>query len=140
MYLTFKRQKGYLDLAQNVKSKLEAEISESYIKILREILGRGPQETKTFIIRDMVIVRMKGVLTHEEKHLVKVEKGKQLVKTMRRVLREQYSLETEGIISRITGCQVISSLSDISTKIGEQIELFILDRDLEKLLKEKNEQ
>ncbi|BCJ88204.1 DUF2294 domain-containing protein [Effusibacillus dendaii] len=127
-------------MAQTTKNRLEAEISESYIKLQREILGRGPQETKTYIIRDMVIVRMKGVLTHEETHLVQSEKGKQLVKAMRRILREQYSQDTEGIISRITGCQVISSHSDVSTKIGEQVELFILDLDLEKKLKEKTEQ
>ena len=115
-------------------------ISESYIKLQREILGRGPQETKTYIIRDMVIIRMKGVLTQEEKHLVKTEKGKQLVKMMRHVLREQYSEKTEEIISQITGCKVVSSHSDISTKLGEQVELFILDKDLEKLLKERIEQ
>ncbi|MDS1030042.1 DUF2294 domain-containing protein [Bacillota bacterium LX-D] len=123
-------------MPQYSKNKMEADISESYIKLQREILGRGPQETKTYIIRDMVIVRLKGVLTHEEEHLVKTEKGRQIVKAMRRILRQQYSMETEGIISKITGCQVISSHSDISTKMGEQIETFILDCDLEKKFKE----
>lgn len=126
-------------MVQSSKSKMESLISESYIKLQREILGRGPHETKTFIVRDMVIIRMKGVLTQEEQHLVKTEKGKQLVKTMRRILREQYSLETEGIISKITGCQVCSSHSDISTKLGEQVELFVLNKDLEKLLKEQSD-
>ena len=111
---------------------MEADISEAYIKFQREILGRGPQETRTYILKDMVIVRLKGVLTHEEKHLVKTERGRRLVKEMRQILREHYSAETEEIISRLTGCQVISSHSDISTKIGERVEMFILDRDLEK--------
>lgn len=115
-------------MAPNAKNKMESDISEAYIKLQREILGRGPQETKTYIIRDMVIVRLKGVLTHEEKHLVKSDRGKRLVKEMRQILRENYSEESEAIISRITECQVISSHRDISTRIGEQVEMYILDR------------
>ncbi|TCP58148.1 uncharacterized protein YbcI [Tumebacillus sp. BK434] len=126
-------------MAQNAKSKQESDISEAYIKFQREILGRGPQETKTYILNDMVIIRLKGVLTHEEKHLAKTDRGRRLVKEMRQTLRENYSAELEEIISRITGCTVLGSHSDISTKLGERVEIFILDRDLEKQLREKQD-
>ena len=126
-------------MAQHSKSKMEADISEAYIKFQREILGRGPQETKTYILKDMVIVRLKGVLTHEEKHLVKTDRGRRLVKEMRQILREHYSEELEQIISGITGCQVLSSHSDISTKMGERVEMYVLDRDLDKALKDRAE-
>lgn len=124
-------------MAQSCKNKMEAIISEAYIKFLREILGRGPKETKTYIIHDMVIIRLKEVLTQEEKTLVQIERGRPLVKEMRRILRESHSEKTEAIISSITGCRVLSSHSDISTKLGEQVEVFILDCDLEKELKAK---
>lgn len=126
-------------MGQVVKSHMESTISEAYIKFLRGILGRGPKETKTYIIRDMVIVRLKDVLTQEEKALAHTERGRPLVKQMRRILRETHSVQTEEIISAITGCQVISSHSDISTKLGEQVEMFILDCDLEKKCKAKTE-
>jgi uncharacterized protein YbcI len=118
------------------KRKLEAEISASFIKFQRELLGRGPQEAKTYIVQDMVITRFKGVLTTEEKHLVSHDKGKILVKKMREVLREMYCHEFEKIIENLTDCKVLSSHSDISTKMGERIEVFIMDRNLEKLLDE----
>ncbi|CEH31243.1 hypothetical protein AM501_10975 [Aneurinibacillus migulanus] len=124
-------------MAQSCKNRIEAIISEAYIKFLREILGRGPKETKTYIIHDMVIIRLKEVLTQEEKTLVQIERGRPLVKEMRRILRESHSEKTEAIISSITGCRVLSSHSDISTKLGEQVEVFILDCDLEKELKAK---
>ncbi|MCI1694417.1 DUF2294 domain-containing protein [Aneurinibacillus aneurinilyticus] len=124
-------------MAQSCKNRMEAIISEAYIKFLREILGRGPKETKTYIIHDMVIIRLKEVLTQEEKTLVQIERGRPLVKEMRRILRESHSEKTEAIISGITGCRVLSSHSDISTKLGEQVEVFILDCDLEKELKMK---
>ncbi|PLT33781.1 DUF2294 domain-containing protein [Bacillus sp. V5-8f] len=118
----------------NSKKKLEAEISAAFIKLQRELIGRGPQEAKTYIISDMLITRFKGVLTVEEKHLANCETGRQLVKQMREVLREMYSKQYEDIVEQYTGCKVLSSHSDISTKTGERIEVFIVDKDLEKSL------
>lgn len=122
---------GVLGMA-NSKRKLEAEISSAFIKFQRELLGRGPQEAKTYIVQDMVITRFKGVLTTEEKHLVTHDTGRKLVKQMRQVLREMYSHDFERIVEEFTKCKVLSSHSDISTKIGERIEVFIVDKDLEK--------
>jgi uncharacterized protein YbcI len=118
----------------NSKKKLEAEISAAFIKFQRDLIGRGPQEAKTYIINDMLITRFKGVLTVEEKHLVSRNSGKKLVKQMRSLLREMYSKDYEKIVEDHTGCKVLSSHSDISTKTGERIEVFIMDKDLEKYL------
>lgn len=115
------------------KKKLESDLSEAFIKFQRDLIGRGPQEAKTYIVCDMIILRFKGVLTVEEKHLVTKETGKKLVKKMRQVLREMYSKEFEGIVEQFTGCKVLSSHSDISTKMGERIEVFIMDKDVERL-------
>ncbi|WP_141432246.1 DUF2294 domain-containing protein [Bacillus sp. 03113] len=120
----------------SAKKKLEAEISEAFIKLQRDLVGRGPQETKTYILQDMVIVRFKGVLTVEEKHLVNQDHGRKLVKQMRQVLREMYSKNFEEIVEKYTQCKVLSSHSDISTKTGERIEVFIVDKELEKLLEQ----
>ncbi|NPV26599.1 MAG: DUF2294 domain-containing protein [Firmicutes bacterium] len=120
------------------KSRLEAEITNLVVKLQREILGRGPEDARSYIVHDMVILRLKGVLTTVEKHLTKSEKGCQVVKQMREVLRETYAEEEEQIIANVTGCKVISSHSDISTKTGERIEIFILDRNLEELLQNQS--
>ncbi|KRF51475.1 hypothetical protein ASG97_06125 [Bacillus sp. Soil745] len=118
----------------NPKKKLEAEISAAFIKFQRDLIGRGPQEAKTYIINDMLITRFKGVLTVEEKHLVSHNSGKKLVKKMRSLLREMYTKDYEKIVEDQTGCKVLSSHSDISTKTGERIEVFIMDKDLERYL------
>lgn len=118
----------------NSKKKLEADISAAFIKFQRDLIGRGPQEAKTYIVNDMLITRFKGVLTVEEKHLVSNNTGRKLVKQMRQVLREMYSKDYEKIVENYSGCKVLSSHSDISTKTGERIEVFIVDKDLEKFL------
>lgn len=115
------------------KKKLEIELSEAFIKFQRELIGRGPQEAKTYIVEDMIILRFKGVLTTEEKHLVTHSTGKSLVKKMRQVLREMYSVEYEEIIEKHTGCKVLSSHSDTSTNTGERIEVFVMDRNISKM-------
>ncbi|MCI2255683.1 DUF2294 domain-containing protein [Domibacillus sp. PGB-M46] len=114
------------------KKKLEAELGEALIKLQRELIGRGPQETKIYIVQDMVIARFKGVMTVEEKHLAGHQDGRKLVKEMRQVLREMYSSQFEEIVEKYTGCKVLSSHSDMSTKTGERIEIFVIDRNLEK--------
>ncbi|VBB06249.1 Hypothetical protein LUCI_1467 [Lucifera butyrica] len=117
------------------KIKLETEISDAFIKFQRTLIGRGPEAARAYIIEDMVLIRLKGVLTVEETHLVKSSKGRQVVKEMRQVLRETFSAEAEDLISHLTGCRVISSHSDISTKTGERVEIYILDVNLEKKIK-----
>ncbi|WP_088042624.1 DUF2294 domain-containing protein [Bacillus sp. EAC] len=120
------------------KKRLEIELSEAFIKFQRDLIGRGPQEAKTYFVEDMIILRFKGVLTTEEKHLVSHSTGKGLVKKMRQVLREMYSKEYEAIIEKFTGCKVLSSHSDISTNTGERIEVFIMDQNISKLFEINN--
>ena len=42
------------------KGQVEARISEAIIKFEKDYMGRGPTETKAYIIKDMVLVRLKG--------------------------------------------------------------------------------
>ena len=58
------------------KGQVEARISEAIIKFEKDYMGRGPTETKAYIIKDMVLVRLKGVLTPAEEQLAKSRKGR----------------------------------------------------------------
>ncbi|MBU0878445.1 MAG: DUF2294 domain-containing protein [Candidatus Omnitrophica bacterium] len=113
------------------KGQIEALIGEAIIKFEKEYMGRGPQETKTYIIKDMVFIRLKGVLTPAEEQLAKTTEGADLIKKTRVQLLEGARLLLENIVSDITGCQVKSLHMDISTKTGERIIIFTLDQDFE---------
>lgn len=115
---------------------LEKQIADAVTAFWRSLLGRGPEDARCFVLQDMLIIRMKGTLTAEERHLAESEQGRQLVKEMRALLRKMHGAEIEPVIAEKTGCTVISSHSDISTKTGERVEIYILDRNLEKLLAE----
>lgn len=110
---------------------MEAKISEAIIKFERECLGRGPTETKTCIIKDVIFVRLNGVLTPAEEHLAKTAGGADLIKEMRIQLLESAGGLMKNSVVEITGCNIKSFHSDLSAETGEKIIVFVLDRNLE---------
>ncbi|OPZ83277.1 MAG: hypothetical protein BWY76_02349 [bacterium ADurb.Bin429] len=112
------------------KGQLEAEISEAMTRFEKEYMGRGPTETITYLVEDMVLVRLQGVLTPAEKQLVSgagVPRGTMLVKQMRTELVEGARMLLEAVIKGITHCDILSMHTDISTARGERIIIFVLD-------------
>jgi len=118
-------------MCKKTKGQIEAKISEAIIKFEKDYMGRGPEETKTDIIGDMILVRLKGVLTLAEKQLAKTAEGIEIVKKTRAKLLEGARIILGDIISNTTGCQVKSLHTDISTKTGERIIIFTLNKVLE---------
>ncbi len=118
-------------MENKTKGQIEAQISEAIIRFEKEYMGRGPMETKAYIIKDMVLVRLKGVLTPAEEQLTKSAEGADLIKRTRMQLLEGARVLLENMVSDIMGCQIRSLHTDISTKTGERVIIFTLDQNLE---------
>jgi uncharacterized protein YbcI len=116
------------------KGTMESKISNALTQFEKEHLGRGPKEARAYIIQDMVLIRLKGVLTPAEENLVTEEGGAHLIKDIRTRLIESSRPLLEKILKEMTGCNVISMHTDISSRTGERIFVFILDKNLEKNL------
>jgi len=117
-------------LKKKSKGQLEAAICEAVIKFEKEFMGRGPLETKAYIIDDIVLVRLRNVLTQAELKLAGVPEskdGRELVKRIRITLLEQGRPLLEEAIEKILGVKVKSLHTDISTVTGERVILFSLD-------------
>jgi len=116
-------------MKNKTKGQMEAEISEAVIKFEKEFMGRGPLETKTYIIDDMVLVRLKNVLTQAELKLADMHEhkdGRELVKRIRNALLEQGRPLLVAAVEKILGITVRSLHTDISTITGERVILFTL--------------
>jgi uncharacterized protein YbcI len=113
------------------KGQLESEISASITQFEREHLGRGPKEVRTWIIQDMILIRLRGVLTPAEEKLAADPDGHHLVKDVRTRLIEGARSILDEMIERLTGIQVLSLHSDISLRRGERVIVFTLAEDLE---------
>lgn len=112
------------------KGMLESEISQAIIKFEKDYMGRGPLETRTFLIEDMVLVRLRKVLTPAELKLAgdELASRRALVKQMRHELLEHGRPLLEAAITSILDAKVVSLHTDISTKTGERIIVFTLDK------------
>ncbi len=114
------------------KGQTEAKIREYIIKFEKEHMGRGPEDTNVTILDDIIFVRLTGVLTAAEKTLAKDPgEGRMLVKQTRVRLLESSRKMLEKNIEEISGAGVVSMHTDISTKTGERIIVFTMDKKIE---------
>ncbi len=113
------------------KGEMENQVKNAIIKFEQEFLGRGPDEVKAFIVRDLIVIRLKGVLTPAERQLAKTAEGVEMVKRLRQNLIAQGRDKLTEQMNAITGAKVTALFTDIDTQIGERVFVFTLDRDLE---------
>ncbi len=113
------------------KGEMETAIRNAIIKFEQEFMGRGPTDVRAFILRDVILVRLKGVLTQAERQLANNADGVEMVKRMRQNLIAQGRENLCGEITNITGVKVTGLFTDIDAQIGERVIVFALDRDLD---------
>lgn len=116
------------------KGQIEAAITEAITQFEQNYLGRGPKEAKSFIVENLVVVKLQGILGPAERRLSHEEGGVELIKEMRRRVIESCSEDLNGLVQEETGIEVVSMHADISARTGERVFVFTLDDDLEAAL------
>ena len=109
--------------------EIEAAICRQMNRFMQESMGRGPRDIHAHLIGDLLVVRLQGVLTVAEQHLVKTlqaEKGRDLLKQVRIQLIEAARPIMEAMVREITGIAVVTLHHDISTRTGEEVVIFTL--------------
>ena len=110
------------------QGEIEAAICQGMTRFEQEYMGRGPKDIHTFI-GDLLLVRLKDVLTAAEQQLVRTlpaEKGRDLLKQVRIQLTETARPVMEKMVQEVTDVKVLSLHHDISTVTGEEVVLFTL--------------
>jgi uncharacterized protein YbcI len=116
-------------IMDKTKGAIEAEISKAFTHWEKNYLGRGSVSVKSDILRDMIIVSLRGILTPAEYSVCKDKEGLLSVKENRKSLVESGVEELKEIIFTITGFEVLSFHTDLSTRSGERIMVFKLSDD-----------
>ncbi|MDH5669559.1 MAG: DUF2294 domain-containing protein [Nitrospira sp.] len=109
---------------------MENAIRNAIIKFEQEFMGRGPEDVRACIVRDLVVVRLKGVLTPAERQLAKTAEGVDMVKRLRQTLIAQGRDKLCDQVSNITGAQIVTLFTDIDVQIGEKVFVFAMDREV----------
>jgi uncharacterized protein YbcI len=113
------------------KSEIEGAIRSAIIKFEQEFMGRGPDDVKTFVVQDLVVVRLKGVLTPAERQLAKTAEGIDMVKQLRQNLIALGRDKLCEQVNKITGAKTLALFTDIDVIIGERVFVFTVDRDIQ---------
>jgi len=111
------------------QGEIESAVCEGITRFEQEYMGRGPKDIQAYVLGDLLVIRLTGVLTAAEQHLVKTlppEKGRDLLKQVRTQLIEIARPVLETMIRDVTGANVLSLHHDISTVTGEEVVLFTL--------------
>ena len=111
------------------QGEIEAAICEGISHFQQEYMGRGPKDIHAHLIGDLLVVRLRGVLTVAEQQLVKTllaDNGRGLLKQVRTQLMETARPALETMVQDLTGSKVVSLHHDISTVTGEEVVLFTL--------------
>ncbi|MBN2387417.1 MAG: DUF2294 domain-containing protein [Anaerolineales bacterium] len=121
-----------MSAAESTVGEIEAALVHAIIRFEKEYMGRGPTEVRAFIVEDMIIVRLYGVMTPAELRLAESSDGHVLVKQLRRRLLQISRPLLEQMVEQVVGSPVISLHSDISVKTGERIIVFVFGENMEK--------
>src|SRR5687767_11424713 len=116
-------------LLMKTQGEIEAAICAGIAQFEQEHMGRGPKDIHTYLIDDLLVVRLVNILTAAERQLVKSmpsERGRDLLKQVRTQLLETSRTHLESLVHSITGSTVVSLHHDISTVTGEEVILFTL--------------
>ncbi|MBN2561427.1 MAG: DUF2294 domain-containing protein [Phycisphaerae bacterium] len=106
------------------QGEIEAAICEGIRRFEQECTAGGPKDIHSHLIDDLVVIRIEGVLTAAEQHLVgplRGEKGRDLLKQVRIPLIETARAVLESMVLEDTGVEVVSLHHDISTTTGEGV-------------------
>ena len=117
--------------------EVEAALANAVIQFEKEHLGRGPLETRVFIIEDMILVRLRGVLTPADVKLAQSREGHRLIREVRRELIEGSRELLETIVLEETGVPIVDLHTDISIPSGERVIVFSMTENLETRFKRK---
>jgi len=112
-------------------AQMEADISHAIVLFEKQYMGRGPSEIRTHILEDLVIVRLRGILTPAEHDLARTGdllRGTLLIKSYRTELLEKARRQLDEIIESATGEKVTSLHTDLSTTTGERLIVFTIGR------------
>ncbi|PSQ75719.1 MAG: hypothetical protein BRD44_04785 [Bacteroidetes bacterium QS_7_67_15] len=120
-----------MSTASRTKGQVEAAVTEAITQYERDYLGRGPKEAKTFIVENLVVIRLQGILSPAERQLSQEDDGVELIKQMRTRIIESSSDDLHTLVTKETGAEVESMHADISARTGERLFVFSLADDLE---------
>ncbi len=107
--------------------EIETAVSDGLVRFAQEYLGHRPTTIQAHLLKDLLVVRLHGVLNAAERQLLSTSdknRGRDLLKQVRTELIETAHPILVSLVAEITVARVLSLHHDISTVTGEELLLF----------------
>jgi len=115
-------------VAAITKAGLEADLARVVSRFHEDQTGCKPEETVAHIVDNMVLVHLSGCFTPTERQLSQSTDGRKLVKSARVELRSLMRKQIEAQVSDILGIRVLRSFWDLDIRVGDQVEVYVLEK------------
>ena len=94
------------DLDQ-LRRRVEETIGNALTKLMKQQVGRGPENMKVYLVDDMILLRLKNVLTPAETQVAATPEGRRLVEQFRTSLLEVWGAMLWTLVKETVGAQVV---------------------------------
>ena len=99
------------ELADDMKTQgeIEAAVCEGMSRFEQEFMGRGPKDIRTHLIGNLLVIRLQGVLTAAEQHLVKTLSPEKRLMLREGLLLLPEPIRTAFVLHHYDGWQIESN-------------------------------
>lgn len=114
-------------LAQDLSGgPLVAALSNEFVKLFRNYYGRGPTQTRTILVEDMLVCRMTDPFTTAERTMIDIGRLEE-VAALRAAVQDKLRDEFAGVIESLTHRRVIAHVSGVHADPDLCVNVFILE-------------
>jgi uncharacterized protein YbcI len=103
-----------------------AEISGGLTKIQTQYFGRGPTQTKSYLLNDTVVCILQGGFTRVERTLID-EQRPEAVHDIRRAFQKAIEERFTDVVETASGRRVIAYMSQVHVDPDLAVEFFMLE-------------
>jgi uncharacterized protein YbcI len=114
------------DTHRRPAESLSAAISRHVVRLFAEYTGRGPTKARTTIRDTLVVCLTEDTMTKAERRLVQEGESERVV-TIRRKFQTTMRDDLVAGIETLSGCKVLSFMSDHDAVNDYATEVFVLD-------------
>ena len=101
-------------------------LSNEMVQAQKEFFGKGPEQAKSYILDDMLIIVMRGGLTTAEKTMLDFGHP-DLVRQFRQLFENEMTGRLSDMVERVTGRKVATYQSQVMFDPHVIVEMFVFD-------------
>ncbi len=102
-------------------------ISTEMVRAQKKYFGKGPEQTKSYMLDDFLMIVMRGSQTTAEKTMVNFGQEDR-VRDFRQQFENEMTAQLTGMVEELTGRKVLGYQSQIIFEPEVAVELFFFDR------------